>query len=166
MPADPTHLATEIRRQPASWMQAAELLPEVTAELPQPGERVAVIGCGTSWFMALAYASLREEQGGGETDAFAASEFPPARPLLLLDLGDHDRAAAEACQPMPLSGVVSLDAVGLVLAGIELPDWQKHLVDRIVVGALEPRAPTLQPLDQALAGGLVTTAAFPVHQLP
>ena len=79
MPADPTHLATEIRRQPASWMQAAELLPEVTAELPQPGERVAVIGCGTSWFMALAYASLREEQGGGETDAFAASEFPPAR---------------------------------------------------------------------------------------
>ena len=67
---------------------------------------------------------------------------------------------------MPLSGVVSLDAVGLVLAGIELPNRQKHLVDGIVVGAVEPRAPTLQPLDQAFGGSGVTTAAFPVHELP
>src|SRR5690349_12985885 len=48
-------------------------------KLPQPGERVAVVGCGTSWFMAMAYASLREAAGQGETDAFAASEFPRGR---------------------------------------------------------------------------------------
>lgn len=38
-----------------------------------------MIGCGTSWFMAQAYAVLREKAGPGETDAFAASEFPAGR---------------------------------------------------------------------------------------
>ena len=39
---------------------------------PLAGERVAVIGCGTSWFVAQAYAGLRERAGHGETDAFTA----------------------------------------------------------------------------------------------
>src|SRR5699024_11154614 len=39
----------------------------------------AVVGCGTSWFMAQAYAALREVSGQGETDAFTASEFPAGR---------------------------------------------------------------------------------------
>ena len=47
--------------------------------LPRPGERAAVAGCGTSLYMAQAYACLREEAAHGETDAFAASEFPDAR---------------------------------------------------------------------------------------
>jgi fructoselysine-6-P-deglycase FrlB-like protein len=38
-----------------------------------------VIGCGTSWFMAQAYATLREAAGHGETDAYPASEFPAGR---------------------------------------------------------------------------------------
>jgi fructoselysine-6-P-deglycase FrlB-like protein len=38
-----------------------------------------VVGCGTSWFMAEAYAVLREQAGHGETDAFAASLFPHGR---------------------------------------------------------------------------------------
>ena len=37
------------------------------------------MGCGTSWFVAQAYAALREEAGLGLTDAFAASEFPIGR---------------------------------------------------------------------------------------
>ncbi|GAA1238099.1 SIS domain-containing protein [Kitasatospora nipponensis] len=37
------------------------------------------MGCGTSWFMAQSYAALREGAGLGETDAFAASEFPYGR---------------------------------------------------------------------------------------
>ncbi|MBT2397311.1 SIS domain-containing protein [Streptomyces sp. ISL-100] len=68
--------STEIATQPATWAQAAESLPLHTDALPRRGERVAVIGCGTSWFMAQAYAVLRESGGHGETDAFAASEFP------------------------------------------------------------------------------------------
>lgn len=39
-----------------------------------------MVGCGTSYFMAQAYAALREGSGQGETDAFAASEFPAGRP--------------------------------------------------------------------------------------
>jgi fructoselysine-6-P-deglycase FrlB-like protein len=69
-----THLAREIATQPDDWARAATRVPEVAPVLPSPGERVAVVGCGTSWFMAQAYAGLRESAGQGVTDAFAASE--------------------------------------------------------------------------------------------
>ncbi|MEN8649372.1 sugar isomerase [Streptomyces sp. 21So2-11] len=71
--------ATEIATQPSCWRRAAEAAASFDG-LPQPGERVAVTGCGTSWFMAMAYAALREASGQGETDAFASSEFPAGRP--------------------------------------------------------------------------------------
>lgn len=67
---------SEILTQPDCWQRAADLAPSLSGKLPAPGERVAVIGCGTSWFMAQSYAALREQSGHGETDAFAASEFP------------------------------------------------------------------------------------------
>jgi len=67
---------TEIISQPDCWRRAITLAPD---SLPAPGERVAVIGCGTSWFIAQSYAQLRETAGEGETDAFAASEFPHGR---------------------------------------------------------------------------------------
>ncbi|GAA4913443.1 SIS domain-containing protein [Streptomyces coeruleoprunus] len=79
--------AAEIATQPGCWRRAAEAAPAF-AGLPGPGERVAVTGCGTSWFMAQSYAALREAAGQGETDAFAASEFPPAR------AGAYDRVVA------------------------------------------------------------------------
>ncbi|MFE9424810.1 SIS domain-containing protein [Kitasatospora sp. NPDC006697] len=71
-----THVATEIASQPDCWRRATELEP---AGLPATGERVAVVGCGTSLYIAQAYAVLREGSGQGETDAFAASEYPAAR---------------------------------------------------------------------------------------
>jgi len=67
------HMATELASQPETWARAAELRDE-QARLPRAGARVAVVGCGTSWFMAQSYAGLRESQGQGETDPFAASE--------------------------------------------------------------------------------------------
>jgi fructoselysine-6-P-deglycase FrlB-like protein len=69
----------EIGSQPALWARAAEQVRGVGELLPAEGERVAAIGCGTSWFVAQAYASLREARGLGETDPFTASEFPPDR---------------------------------------------------------------------------------------
>ncbi|WP_035804942.1 SIS domain-containing protein [Kitasatospora mediocidica] len=75
----PSRTSVEIASQPDCWRRAAATLSEHTAALPRRGERVAVIGCGTSWFMAQSYAVLRESGGHGETDAFAASEFPGAR---------------------------------------------------------------------------------------
>ena len=75
-----TYFAEEIASQPACWRKAASLAEDLAPMLPAPGERVAVLGCGTSWFMAEAYAALREGLGAGETDAFAASEMPTGRP--------------------------------------------------------------------------------------
>jgi len=72
-------LAREIAAQPAAWRRAAHAAAAEGDTLPARGERVAVIGCGTSWFVAQAYASLREASGSGETDAFAASEMPAGR---------------------------------------------------------------------------------------
>ncbi len=77
--ADAGRTEAEIASQPDCWRRAAALLPAVRHLLPLPGERVAVAGCGTSWFIAQSYAVARESSGQGETDAFAASEMPLRR---------------------------------------------------------------------------------------
>jgi fructoselysine-6-P-deglycase FrlB-like protein len=69
----------EIASQPGVWRRAAELAPSLASRLPPAGARLAVIGCGTSLYMAQAFAVARETAGAGETDAFPASEFPPGR---------------------------------------------------------------------------------------
>ncbi|MGW0335556.1 SIS domain-containing protein [Streptomyces sp. NPDC003011] len=74
-----THVADELASQPECWARAAARAPEQGGALPAPGERVALVGCGTSYFMAQSAAALREGSGQGETDAFAASEFPHGR---------------------------------------------------------------------------------------
>lgn len=74
-----SHVEDELTGQPECWIRAAEQVPEHVAVLPAAGERVAVVGCGTSFFMAQSIAALREATGHGETDAFAASEFPHGR---------------------------------------------------------------------------------------
>ena len=66
----------EIASQPDCWARALESVDEAAQVLPAPGERVAVIGCGTSWHVASAIAAAREAAGHGETDAFPASELP------------------------------------------------------------------------------------------
>ncbi|MFB6609897.1 SIS domain-containing protein [Agromyces sp. NPDC056379] len=66
-------MAAELASQPETWAKAESLRAE-QALLPASGARIAVVGCGTSWFIAQSYAWLREAGGHGETDAFAASE--------------------------------------------------------------------------------------------
>ncbi|MDX3755147.1 SIS domain-containing protein [Streptomyces mirabilis] len=74
-----THVEHELKSQPECWIRAAEQAKAHDGALPEVGERVAIVGCGTSFFMAQAAAALREGSGQGETDAFAASEFPEGR---------------------------------------------------------------------------------------
>src|ERR1700761_6855839 len=71
----------EIVSQPQCWREAAQLARDgvTRSVLPARGARVAVIGCGTSLYMAQACAALRETRGEGETDAWPASEFPFTR---------------------------------------------------------------------------------------
>jgi hypothetical protein len=70
------------------------------------------------------------------------------------------------CQPVSLTRVVPLDAMCFLLARVELPDRQEHIIAGVIIRTVEPGAPALQALEQALARGLVTTATVPVHQLP
>lgn len=72
-------IAHEIAGQPAAWLEAATRATGLSAALPEHGERVAVAGCGTSFYVAQAIAALREAGGRGETDAFPASEAPSDR---------------------------------------------------------------------------------------
>jgi fructoselysine-6-P-deglycase FrlB-like protein len=93
----------ELRSQPETWLEAGDLAGAVQDSLPRHGARVAVLGCGTSLYMAQAAARLREDQGRGETDAFAASEFPRSR-------------AYDLCVAISRSGTTTevMDALGHV----------------------------------------------------
>ena len=55
------------------------MVDSVADALPAHGERIAVIGCGTSFYMAQAFAALREGAGLGTSDAAIPSELSPRR---------------------------------------------------------------------------------------
>jgi len=74
-----SHFAAEIVTQADDWAGVVSRVGEFASVLPQPGQRVAVVGCGTSFFIAQAYAALRESSAQGETDAFAGSEHKLSR---------------------------------------------------------------------------------------
>jgi glucosamine--fructose-6-phosphate aminotransferase (isomerizing) len=89
--ASPTTLgritAEEIASQPECWAQAQAQAISQPAGLPKAGERVLIMGCGTSYYVAAAYAWLREQGKQGITDAIIASEMPA-------ELRDYDRVVA------------------------------------------------------------------------
>ena len=64
----------EIASQPTIWRRALEQVDRAAELLVLPGERMLVIGCGTSAFVAQSFAALREGAGYGVTDAAYASE--------------------------------------------------------------------------------------------
>ncbi|MGH3386420.1 MAG: SIS domain-containing protein [Nocardioidaceae bacterium] len=68
------HVEAEMVTQPANWLAAGRTVSEYAALFPRRGERTAVVGCGTSLFMAQSYAAMREASGQGVTDAWPASE--------------------------------------------------------------------------------------------
>jgi fructoselysine-6-P-deglycase FrlB-like protein len=74
-----SHLMDEIASQPGCWAKAIDLAASAGSALPDAGERVAVIGCGSSLNVARCYAALREAAGQGVTDAFPASEIRATR---------------------------------------------------------------------------------------
>lgn len=125
------YVHAEIASQPDCWREAARIAPEVADKLPRPGERVAVVGCGTSWFMATAYAGLRERAGQGETDAFQASEFPAGRRYdrliaitrsgITTEVLDLLAALRGQLPTTVLVGDPASPAVGLATAAVTLP---------------------------------------------
>ncbi|WP_436531016.1 SIS domain-containing protein [Actinoplanes sp. HUAS TT8] len=69
----------EVASQPEMWRRTTSLASPARDELAAPGERMLLLGCGTSWFVAQSIAELRESAGLGETDAVCASEYVPRR---------------------------------------------------------------------------------------
>lgn len=68
---------SEIASQPKLWRDAAALARHGNSGLPKDGENVLVLGCGTSYYVGAAYASIRETAGLGNTDAAIASDHLP-----------------------------------------------------------------------------------------
>jgi fructoselysine-6-P-deglycase FrlB-like protein len=121
------HMREELASQPQMWATAADMTAEQRL-LPAQGARVAVVGCGTSWFMAQSYAALRESSGQGETDAFAASEA-------FIDRG--------------YDAVVALTRSGTTSEVLELVDRIKGRVRTIgVIG--DPTSPLVSLVDEAV----------------
>jgi fructoselysine-6-P-deglycase FrlB-like protein len=102
----------EIRSQPALWRQvSAEPVPDA---LTDRGRRMLVIGCGTSAFMAMSYAVLRERAGFGETDWAYGSEVPRGRrydTLLALTRSGTTTEIVDAVQTLESQRTVMLTAV-------------------------------------------------------
>ncbi len=75
-----SYFSSELRSQPLLWREAADQVETLRTKLPADGERLCLIGCGTSLYVAQAVAAYRERQGAGETDAYPASEVVRDRP--------------------------------------------------------------------------------------
>lgn len=167
----------EIASQPECWRRAATLAASVGGALPRPGHRVAVVGCGTSWFMAQSYAALRESAGAGVTDAFAASEMPRGRDYdhvlaitrsgtttevlrLLHELGDRtpttvltgvpEAVGATADQVVDLSFCDERSVVQTRFATTALALLRAHLDQDPVPAAEQAEKVLAEPVPQAL----------------
>ncbi len=122
----------EIASQPALWRRALREAPALAEELAAPGERMLIIGCGTSAFMAQAIATLREEAGLGETDWAYASELPTAgryaRVVALTRSGttsevlDALRAVAPPTRRVVITAVAGMPVADLADATLVI-DW-------------------------------------------
>lgn len=122
-----THVEGEIASQPSCWLRAAEVAAAERSALPRHGERLAVVGCGTSLYMAQIYASLREEARLGETDAFPASEMPSRR---------YDR-------------VLALTRSGTTTEVIDRLRMLRGTVPTVVITA-DPSTPVMEIADRAV----------------
>lgn len=67
--------SSEIESQPRTWKQAIDLQAAGTA-LPSNEEPVIFLGCGTSYYIGLAYAAVRRQAGAALTVPAIPSELP------------------------------------------------------------------------------------------
>jgi fructoselysine-6-P-deglycase FrlB-like protein len=136
-----TITAREIASQPAIWSRALEQVDRATELLVRSGERMLVIGCGTSAFVAESFAALREGAGYGITDAAYASEPRVWR--------DYDRVLA-----ISRSGTTSeiLDAMSSLPEGVPVT-----VVTGVVDSPVAERATDILLLDFADEESVVQT---------
>lgn len=167
-----TEVLREISSQPRAWEQSATLLSTVESALPARGERVAVIGCGTSWFVAEAYAVLREGAGHGETDFFTAADLPPRRRYDRILAISRSGATTEVLRALQSSSApstaITLDAQAPVADAAGATIALDFVTERAVVQTVfatttlmllraslgESLAPVVAQAERVLAGGV------------
>jgi fructoselysine-6-P-deglycase FrlB-like protein len=125
----------EVASQPAVWHEAAAAAR--AAPLPAPGTRLAVIGCGTSLFVAQAFAAARERAGLGETDAFAASEFPSGRRYPQLLAISRSGTTTEVCD---LLRAVDSDAPTVAITAVADSPVAQLAGDAVVLSFADERS--------------------------
>jgi len=76
---EPMDTRIEIDSQPDLWARAQREARDAESVLLRSGERMLLLGCGTSAFVAQSIASLRERAGHGLSDHEFASEWHPGR---------------------------------------------------------------------------------------
>ncbi len=156
-------MAAELASQPEMWAAVAARQ-DLLDLLPAAGEKVAVVGCGTSWFVAQSYAQLRERAGLGVTDAFAASEAPLGRDYDAIVAISRSGTTSEVAQffrqvtgdarKIAILGVVDspVAAVSDVVIPLEFADEQSVVQTRFATTALALlRASTGDSLEKAIA---------------
>lgn len=166
----------EIASQPETWAAAVALLPEVAGSLPAHGASIAVIGCGTSFYMAQSIAALRETAGLGRTDAYVASEFVVTRPfddVLAVSRSGTTTEVVHALEALPdglrsaaISAVDGTPVVGAADRAVILPfaDESSVVQTRFATTALAlMRAHAGEDLGRAIAdAGTAVERALPV----
>jgi fructoselysine-6-P-deglycase FrlB-like protein len=152
----------ELASQPDVWTEAGAAAAAHADALPAPGERVCAIGCGTSLYMAQAYAALRERAGQGWTDAFAASELPPDRSydvLLAISRSGttsevvHALGRGVAARTLALTADAGSPVAAAADRAVELPfaDERSIVQTRFATAALTLLREPLQPGSAAAA---------------
>lgn len=136
-----TATQAEIRSQPDLWRTAAATSAPVLAA---PGERVLAVGCGTSAFVSLAYAVLREQAGLGETDWGYGLEAPISRPydrVVVISRSGTTTEVIDVLRALPDTPTVLITAVEGSPAG-ELADDVIVLGYADEVSVVQTRFPT------------------------
>lgn len=110
----------EIGTQPQMWRRAIAQAQAGTA-LPAAGTPVLFLGCGTSYYIGLAYAKLRNELGLGRTRAIVPSELDwvePDETVVVLSrsgtTGDVIAAAAKLRHAHRVIGIIGEAGTPLV----------------------------------------------------
>ena len=132
-----SEIVRELTTQPDTWRRAAAEAIGAADLLPHPGDRVAAVGCGTSWFVAEAYAGLRETSGQGETDAFAASEAPTARTYDVVIAISRSGTTTEVTRLLerPWPGARSV-----AICGVDETPVAEAADDRVILGFADERS--------------------------
>jgi fructoselysine-6-P-deglycase FrlB-like protein len=106
-----TKTEEEIRSQPACWRAALALAEQSAGRLASFLEGpLDVIGCGTSYYMALSVADCYGEDRGGDARAYPASEYTPrqGRQLVAITRSGTTTEVLEALRAVQDAGLSSL----------------------------------------------------------